>query len=123
MKFHPNASPVDVIKKGAFGGTYFRDIYSGVTGKFYKNSWKEFSELKSIDKKYYASDFYDVKLDCYGVEVGTSLRFWESKNWIRPIDPYGWFQWYFRYWKGRRNNDDIRQINRWKKLLVDLLLF
>ena len=123
MKFHPNVSPVDVIKKGAFGGTYFRDIYSGVTGKFYKNSWKEFSELKSIDKKYYASDFYDVKLDCYGVEVGTSLRFWESKNWIRPIDPYGWFQWYFRYWKGRRNNDDIRQINRWKKLLVDLLLF
>ena len=123
MKFHPNVSPVDVIKKGAFGGTYFRDIYSGVTGKFYKNSWKEFSELKSIDKKYYASDFYDVKLDCYGVEVGTSLRFWESKNWIRPIDPYGWFQWYFRYWKGRRNNDDIRQINRWKKLLIDLLLF
>ena len=123
MKFHPNVSPVDVIKKGAFGGTYFRDIYSGVTGKFYKNSWKEFSELKSIDKKYYASDFYDVKLDCYGVEVGTSLRFWESENWIRPIDPYGWFQWYFRYWKGRRNNDDIRQINRWKKLLVDLLLF
>ena len=92
MEFRPNISPVDVIKKGAFGGTYFRDIYSGVTGKFHKNSWKEFSELKSIYKKYYASDFYDVKLNCYGVEVGTSLRFWESENWIRPIDPYGWFQ-------------------------------
>ena len=117
MEFHPNISPVDIIKKGAFGGTYLRDIYSGVTGKFYKNSWKEFSELKSIGKKYYASDFYEEKLNCYGVEVGTFLRFWESKNWIRPIDPYGWFQWYFRYWKGRRSNDDIRQINRWKKIV------
>ena len=96
MEFTPNISPIDVIKKGAFGGTYFRDIYSGVTGKFYKNSWKEFSELKSIDGKYYCSDFYDVKLNCYGVEVETSLKFWESENWIRPIDPYGWFQWYFR---------------------------
>ena len=60
-----------------------------VTGKFYKNNWKEVSELKSIDKKYYASDCYDVKLNCYGAEVGTSLRFWESKNWIRAIDSYG----------------------------------
>ena len=64
MEFHPNISPVDVIKKGAFGGTYLRDIYSGVTGKLKKKSWKEFSELKSIDIKYYASDFYDVKLNC-----------------------------------------------------------
>ena len=50
MEFKPNISPVDVIKKGAFGGTYFRNIYSGVTGKFYKNIWKEFKELKNIDK-------------------------------------------------------------------------
>ena len=47
--FHPNITPIDVIKKGAFGGTYFRDIYSGVNGRFYKNSWKEFKELKSFD--------------------------------------------------------------------------
>ena len=51
MEFHPNISPVHVIKKGAFGGTYFRDIYSGVNDKFFKNSWKEFEELKDIDKK------------------------------------------------------------------------
>ena len=44
MEFHSNISPVDVIKKGAFGGTYFRDIYSTLNGKFYKNSWKEFQE-------------------------------------------------------------------------------
>ena len=92
MEFSPNISPVDVIKKGAFGGAYFRDIYSSVTDKFYKNSWREFEELKSINGKYYCSDFYDVGLNYYGVEVGTSLRFWEKKGWINEIDPYGWFQ-------------------------------
>ena len=95
MEFKPNFSPVDVIKKGAFGGTHFRNIHSNVTGKFYKNSWKEFQGLESTDKKYYSSNFYDEKLNCYGVKVGTSLRFWESKGWIRPIEPYGLFQWYF----------------------------
>ena len=105
------------LKKGAFGGTYFRDIYSCVTGEFYKKSWKEFKELENIDKKYYSSDFYDVGLNFYGVEVGTSLRFWESKGWINAIDPYGWFQWYFRYWKGGRSEDDIRQIGRWKRIV------
>ena len=117
MEFHPNITPVDVIKKGAFGGTYFRDNYSNVTDKFYKNSWKEFEELKDIDKKYYCSDFYDIDLNYYKVGVGTSLRLWESKGWINEIDPYGWLQWYFRYWKGRRSEDDNRQINRWKRIV------
>ena len=58
MDFNPNISPVEIIKKDAFGGSYFTDIYSGVNGKFYKNSWKEFKDLKSVDKKYYSSDFY-----------------------------------------------------------------
>ena len=115
MYFKPNISPIDVIKKGAFGGTYFRDIYSNVTSKFYKNSWKEFDELRYIDKKHYSSDFYDISLNYHGVKCGTSLRFWESKARIKKIDPYGCSQLYFRYWKGRRRSeDDIRQINRWK---------
>ena len=117
MDFGPNISPVDVIKKGAFGGTYFRDIYSGVNNQIYKVGWKEFGELESIDKKYYASDFCDVSVNKYGVKCGTSLRFWESKGCIRLIDPYGWFQWYFRYWKGRRSEDDQRQIGRSKRIV------
>ena len=112
MEFHPNIAAIDVIKKGAFRGTYFRDIYSNITGKFYKISRKEFKELKNIDKKYSCSDFYDVNLNYHGVEVGTSLRFWENKGWINEID-----QWYFRYWKGRRSKDDERQINRWKGIV------
>ena len=81
MDFRPNLSPVEVIKKGAFDDTYFRDIYSGVNDKWYRSSWKEFKESGNIDKKYYCSDFYDVSLNFYGVEVGTSLRFWENKGW------------------------------------------
>ena len=86
-----------MIKNRAFGGTYFRDIYTGVNGKWYKNSWKEFKVLKDIDQKYYCSSYYDVSVNKYGVKLETSLRFWENKGWIYSIDPYGWFQWYFRY--------------------------
>ena len=109
MDFGANKTPIEVIKEGAFRGTYFTEIYSGVTGKWYKKSWKEFDQLKDIDQKYYCSDYYDVSVNKYGVKCGTSLRFWENKGWI---DPYGWFQWYFRYWFGRRAQDDKRQINR-----------
>ena len=40
-----------------------------------------------------------------------------KKGWINEIDPYGLFQWYFRYWKGRRSEDDQRQIGRWKRIV------
>ena len=43
---HPNITPVEIVKKGAFGGAYFRDIYSGVNNRFSKNSWKEYKELE-----------------------------------------------------------------------------
>ena len=111
MDFNPNKTPIQIIKEGAFGGTYFRDIYSGINEKWYKNSWKKIDQLKNIDAKY-ASDFYDVNLNKYDVKCGTSLRFRENKGWINKIYPYGWFQRYFRYWFGRRLKDDERQINR-----------
>ena len=58
-----------------------------------------------------------MNVNKYGVKCGTSLRFWENKGWINKIDLYGWFQWYFSYWLGRRSKDDKRQINTWKKNL------
>ena len=89
--------------------TYFTDIYSGVNEKWYRTLWKEFDQLKNIDQKYHSQDYYDASVNKYGVKCGTSLNLWENKGWI--------FQWYFRYWLGRRSLDDERQINRWKKIV------
>ena len=111
MNFTPNKTPAEIIKEDALGGTYFRDIYSGVNGKWYRNSRKEFDFLKEIDPKLYSSNYYDVRVNKYGVKCGTSLRFWENKGWIRDIDPYGWFQWYCRYNLGRRINSDVNKVN------------
>ena len=121
MNFSPNKTPIEIIKERAFGGTYFRDVCSNINEKWYKNSWKEFIHLKDIAAKFYASDYYDVNVNKYGLKCGTSLRFRENKGWINKIDPYGWFQWYVRYCLGRRSKDDKRQINRWKKLLVKMI--
>ena len=68
MDFGANKTPVEVIKEGAFGGTYFRDNYSSVNGKRYKKSQKEFDQLKNIDQKYDCSDYYDVSVNKYGVK-------------------------------------------------------
>ena len=48
MDFSTNKTPVEVIKEGAFGGTYFRDICSGVNGNWYRKSWKKYDELKNL---------------------------------------------------------------------------
>ena len=48
-----------------------------------------FDQLKNIDAKFYASDYYDKKLNKYKVKTGTLLRFWENKGWIYKKDPYG----------------------------------
>ena len=112
MHLGGNKKPVEVIKEGVFGGTYFRDIYSSVNEKWYKKSWKEFDQLKNIDQKYYCSDYYNASVNKYRVKCGTSLRFWKNNGWINEIDPCGWFQWYFTYCLGRRSGDIKRQINR-----------
>ena len=113
MDFDANKTPIEVIKEGAFGGISFGYIYSGVNEKGYKKSWRE----SILIKKYYCSNYYDVSVKWYGARCGASLRSWENKRWINEIDPYGWFQWYSRYWLGRRSEDDERQINKWRKIV------
>ena len=63
MSSNPNKTPIEIIKEGAFGCTYFRDVYSNINKKWHKNSWKEFAHLKNIDAKFYASDYYDVNVN------------------------------------------------------------
>ena len=59
---------------------------------------ERFVHLENIDAKFYASDYCNVNVNKYGVKCETSLRFQGNKDWINKIDPYGWFQQYFRYW-------------------------
>ena len=68
MDFGANETPVEVIRDGAFGGTFFRGIYCRVNGKWYKKSWKKFNQLKNIDQKFYCSDYYDNSINKYGVK-------------------------------------------------------
>ena len=78
MYFGANKTPVEIIREGAFGGTYFRGIYSGINGNWYKKSWKEFDQLKNTDQKFYCSDYYDASVNKYGVKCRTSLKFLEK---------------------------------------------
>ena len=118
MNFGANKTPIEVIKEGTFGGTYFRYIYSKVNRNWYRKSWKEFDQLKDIDQKFYCLGYYDVSVNKYRVKCITSLRFWENKVWINEIDSYGLIQWYFRYWLSRKSQGDERHINRRKKIVI-----
>ena len=85
MVFGANKTNVEVIKEDAFGGTYFRDIDSGVDNNWYRKSWKEFYELEDIDQKYYCSNYYDISVNKYGVKCGASLKFWKNNGLILQI--------------------------------------
>jgi len=115
-EFRPNLKPAQVLKAGAFGGTYFRPIYSKITKHKHKNAWKEFpkSWFKDVNiKTHISSSTCNKNINKYKAKSGTSLEYWESKKWIKKQDPYGWFQWYCRFYQGRRTVDDERQIKRW----------
>jgi len=117
--FKPNLSPHEIIKLGSFGGAYFRDIYSSVIKSKLSNQHNEFIKtgmFKNIDiDTHVINNTCIPKINKYGVKAGTSLDTWEKSGWIKPIDPYGWFQWYCRFYYGRRCEDDERQIKRWNK--------
>lgn len=118
--FKPNVSPKEMFEAGSFGGTYWRPIQS----KFYKTKLRNQhlkypkSWWKNVPDDWMTRDMkdYDKNINKYKVKVGTSLAFWESKNWIDKIHPYGWVQWYCDYYIGKRSHDDERQMKRWNKL-------
>jgi hypothetical protein len=119
--FRPNVTPEEVLRGGAFGGTYFRSITSAVTGQSYSGNavlkdtvpdeW-----IQGLDRKrMLTSQTYNAPVNKFGVKCGGSLGMWESSGWISDADLYGWFQWYCRFYQGRRCSDDSRQISRWLK--------
>lgn len=114
-EFRPNLTPKKMFQLGSFGGTYWRPIDSSVTEESYQDQQLEFPESwwENIPETHLTSSVCDVSINKYGVNVGTSLDFWEEKGWITEQDPYGWVQWYCRFYHGRRSPDDERQIKRW----------
>ena len=112
----PNVTPSDMFSMGVFGGTYWRPIYSSILGEHLKDQHEEFRALgwwDNIDEKMLSSPAANPKKNYFNASAGSSLDEWESKGWITSQDPYGWVQWYCRYYAGRRSPDDARQIQRW----------
>lgn len=116
--FKPNMTPREIFRQGSFGGTYWRPIYSKITNKHYKNQHKKYPKTwwSGIPDNLLVSESCDKTKNKYGVNVGTSLDFWESKGWITEHNPYGWVDWYCGFYNGKRGPDDERQIARWKSL-------
>ena len=102
-EFRPQLSPKKMLELGVFGGKYMSDC----TAEF-PVDWFEKARL--------CSEIHDPELNLFGVNASQSLAEWRRKGWIYKEDPRGWFQWYCRYYMGRRCPDDERQIKRWKSM-------
>jgi len=101
--FKPELTPKEMLALGVFGGKYMTDCQ-----KEFPADWYEKAKL--------CHEFHDPKLNYFGVNASQPLAFWRKKGWIHPDDPRGWFQWYCRYYLGRRHEDDDRQIRRWRAM-------
>jgi len=101
--FHPELTPKEMLRLGVFGGKYMTDC----TAEF-PISW--FKDAKLCSKT------HDPNLNYFGVNASQPLSLWREKGWICDEDPRGWFQWYCRYFMGRRFPDDERQIKRWRAI-------
>ncbi len=103
VRFCPDLTPKDMLELGVFGGKYMTDCRDE-----FPKSW--FAKAKLSPEK------YEKKLNFFGVRASQTLAEWRKKGWIHKDDPRGWFQWYCRYYMGRRHGDDERQIKRWVKM-------
>ncbi len=117
--FTPNKSPEEIIREGCFGGSYYRSLKSRKLGITVVGDWEELPEdwIDGLDvERYLTSTRYDPDVNKYKVACGQSIEEWEAAGWIaHEYDVRGWFQWYTRFYRGRRCDDDERQVGRWRK--------
>lgn len=103
-EFRPDLTPKEMLKLGIFCGKYITDCRAE-----FPASWFARAKLSPSRR--------DCALNYFGVDASQPLSEWRRKGWINPDDPRGWFQWYCRYWMGRRiPQEDARQIGRWKAM-------
>jgi len=100
LEFKPKLTPAEMLSLGVFDGCYF----GGPLPDEYPRSWAK-TAIQSPEP--------DPTVNAFKVHSGMTLEYWQQKGWIHEDDPVGWFQWYCRYFMGRRHEDDARQIKRW----------
>ncbi len=102
--FNPELSPKEMLELGVFGGKYMTDCQNE-----FPKSWFTNAKLNS--------KLHDANINYFKINASQSLSIWREKGWIFPEDPRGWFQWYCRYYLGRRISEmDFIQIKRWKAI-------
>lgn len=101
--FEPELTPKQMLQLGVFGGKYMTDC-----GAEFPASWYARAKL--------CPERHDPGVNYFGVNASQPLAVWRRMGWIHPQDPRGWFQWYCRYYMGRRTKDDARQIRRWRAI-------
>ena len=99
--FQPQLTPKQMLKLGVFGGKYMTDCRREFPASWFKNA-----KL--------CAERHEPSLNYFGVNASQPLSVWRKKGWIYHDDPRGWVQWYCRYYSGRRCQDDLRQIKRWR---------
>ncbi len=101
--FNPELTPKQMLELGIFDGHYLNDCKGELPDRWFKNAK--------------LSDTPDPTLNYFGIHASQPLQVWQAKGWIYKEDPRGWFQWYCRYYMGRRlPNEDKRQIKRWRAI-------
>ena len=103
QSFTPELTPKQMLELGVFGGKYMTDCKEE-----FPENW--FTKAKLCHER------HDPALNFFGTNASQSLSIWRKNGWIYHEDPRGWFQWYCRYYMGRRCRDDDRQIRRWKAI-------
>jgi hypothetical protein len=101
--FRPQLTPKQMLRLGVFGGKYMTDCRDE-----FPADWFRHARLSPGRR--------DPGLNCFGMDASQPLSEWRRKGWIYHEDPRGWFQWYCRYYMGRRCPDDERQIRRWRAM-------
>ena len=102
--FTPDLTPKQMLALGVFAGRYMND-----TMKEFPRDWFIGAKLARKGR--------NPSLNYFGVDASQPLSVWRAKGWIWPDDPRGWFQWYCRYYMGRRvPEEDRRQIRRWNAM-------
>jgi hypothetical protein len=109
-EFKPDLTPKEMLELGVFGGHYFGNSTDlTATKEEFPKEWFTRAKINT--------DTLDKNCNYFGVNASQPLSVWQAKGWIYPEDPLGWFQWYCRYYVGRRiPQEDARQIRRWKAM-------